>query len=50
MMLQSWKTDVAFAGVRDPAALAKLPEDERRQWQKLWDDVEALRQRAAASK
>jgi hypothetical protein len=49
-VFQHWQKDTDLSGVRDPAALAKLPEDERRQWQKLWDDVEALRQRAAASK
>jgi hypothetical protein len=31
-------------------AIAKLPEAERQQWQKLWDDVEALRKRAAEKK
>jgi serine/threonine protein kinase/Tfp pilus assembly protein PilF len=39
--------DTDFASVRGPEALAKLPEAERRDWQKLWDDVEALRRRAA---
>src|SRR5262249_5166425 len=31
-----WKQDTDLAGVRDPAALAKLPPDERDAWQKLW--------------
>jgi serine/threonine protein kinase len=35
-----------FHGVRDPAALAKLPEAERMEWQKLWDDIDALAKRA----
>jgi hypothetical protein len=38
--------DPRFAGVRDPAALTKLPEAERAQWQQLWGDVEELRARA----
>jgi hypothetical protein len=32
--------------VRGPEALAKLPQAERKGWQKLWEEVEALRQRA----
>ncbi len=46
--MQHWLEDTDFAGVRGPAALAKLPEAERPDWQKLWQEVEALRQRAAA--
>jgi tetratricopeptide (TPR) repeat protein/tRNA A-37 threonylcarbamoyl transferase component Bud32 len=45
-----WQQDPDFAGVRCPEALAKLPEAERRPWQQLWADVEALRQRAAKAK
>jgi serine/threonine-protein kinase len=41
--------DTDFASVRGEA-LAKLPEAERQEWQKLWDDVEALRKRAAEKK
>ncbi len=37
--LQHWQEDTDFAGVRGPAALAKLPEAERQPWQKLWADV-----------
>jgi tetratricopeptide (TPR) repeat protein len=37
----SWPTDPAFASVRDPAELAKLPAAEREQWQRLWADVAA---------
>jgi tetratricopeptide (TPR) repeat protein len=39
--LASWQGDPALAGVRDPAALAKLPDAERQQWQRLWRDVAA---------
>jgi tRNA A-37 threonylcarbamoyl transferase component Bud32 len=31
-----------LAGVRDPAALAHLPEAERQAWQALWQEVEGL--------
>ena len=48
--MQHWQSIPDFAGVRDSDALAKLPEDERKQWQKLWADVESLRQKATAPK
>jgi serine/threonine-protein kinase len=38
-VLRGWQQLDAFAGVRDPAALAKLPEEERTQWRNLWADV-----------
>src|SRR5262249_47365892 len=38
----TWQTDPALASVRDPAPLAQLPEDERKEWQRLWADVAAL--------
>jgi serine/threonine-protein kinase len=38
-----WQTDTALSGVRDRAAVATLPADERESWQRLWEDVEALR-------
>jgi hypothetical protein len=31
-----------LAGVRDPAALANLPEPERQEWQAFWQEVEGL--------
>jgi hypothetical protein len=31
-----------LAGVRDPAALARLPESERQEWQAFWQEVEGL--------
>jgi tetratricopeptide (TPR) repeat protein len=40
--LRWWLTDADLAGIRGPAALAKLPEAERQEWQKLWNDVTAL--------
>jgi hypothetical protein len=37
--LWRWPEDPAFAGVRGPEALARLPEAERQEWQMLWADV-----------
>ncbi len=47
--LAHWLEDTDFAGVRGPEALARLPETERNEWQRLWEEVEALRTKAAAS-
>jgi serine/threonine-protein kinase len=41
--LATWQRDPALACVRDPAELAKLPDEEQVQWQQLWADVAALR-------
>jgi serine/threonine-protein kinase len=38
-VLQHWLVDPDFASVRGRAALAKLPEAERRGWQELWSGV-----------
>jgi tetratricopeptide (TPR) repeat protein len=38
----TWRTDVDLAGVRDQAALAKLPAAERQVWRRLWADVDTL--------
>jgi serine/threonine-protein kinase len=45
--MQHWLRDPDFAGVRGPEALARLPEAERHDWQRLWQNVEALGHRAA---
>jgi tetratricopeptide (TPR) repeat protein len=37
----TWLSEPALASVRDPAALAKLPDAEREMWQRLWTDVAA---------
>ncbi len=47
--MRHWQQDKDFTGVRGSEALAKLPEAERLEWQKLWQEVEALRKRAALS-
>jgi tetratricopeptide (TPR) repeat protein len=44
--LRHWQEDADLAGLRDTAALARLPEAERAEWQKLWAEVEALRRKA----
>jgi tetratricopeptide (TPR) repeat protein len=40
--LRAWQRSTGLAGVRDPEALALLPEAERAAWQKLWQEVEAV--------
>jgi serine/threonine protein kinase/tetratricopeptide (TPR) repeat protein len=45
--MQQWLADKDFARVRCLEALAKLPEAERREWQKLWTEVDELRQKVA---
>jgi tetratricopeptide (TPR) repeat protein len=47
-VMQHWLADADFAGVRGPEALGRLPEAERRRWQRLWEQVEALRKQAEA--
>jgi tetratricopeptide (TPR) repeat protein len=46
--LQQWLQDPDFNGVRGADALARLPEADRGDWQKLWKEVEALHERAMA--
>jgi tetratricopeptide (TPR) repeat protein len=48
--LQHWQTDTDLAGLRDPEAVAKLPEGERAAWRSLWEGVEALKQKAGAAR
>jgi serine/threonine protein kinase/tetratricopeptide (TPR) repeat protein len=45
--MQHWQQDKDLDRVRGTDALAKLPEAERQEWQKLWTEVEELRQKAA---
>jgi eukaryotic-like serine/threonine-protein kinase len=47
--LQRWQEAPDLAGVRDPEALAKLPEAERATWRALWVEVEALEKRLRAT-
>jgi tetratricopeptide (TPR) repeat protein len=46
ILQHAWLADFAFVGVRGPQALAKLPEAERPEWQKLWKDVADMLKRA----
>jgi Flp pilus assembly protein TadD len=39
--LSVWLQESDLAGVREPDPLAKLPEVERAEWEKLWADVQA---------
>ncbi len=41
-MLRQWQLEPDLAGVRDPAALAKLPESERKGWQDFWQEVQRM--------
>jgi serine/threonine-protein kinase len=49
-VLLPWLKDPDLAGVREPAALARLSEAERQEWKKLWSEVEGLLAKAGAEK
>jgi hypothetical protein len=40
--LRHWQMDTDLAGIRDPAALTKLPAEECAACERLWADVAAL--------
>ncbi len=44
--MKHWLEDPDFACIRGDEALSKLPEAERREWQKLWEEVADLENRA----
>jgi hypothetical protein len=44
--LRYWQKDADLAGIRDKAALAKLPEEEQKAFAQLWADVAATLQKA----
>jgi serine/threonine-protein kinase len=46
--LRHWQQDTDLAGLRDKAALAKLPPEERAAFASLWSDVAALLKKAEA--
>jgi tetratricopeptide (TPR) repeat protein len=48
--MQHWQQDTDLAGVRGQEALAKLPEAERQEWPRLWNDVAEMLKRAQAKK
>jgi tetratricopeptide (TPR) repeat protein len=48
--LAHWQQDADLASVRDKAALDRLPDNEREQWQQLWQDVAGLLTRVGGKK
>ena len=40
--LTRWLAAPELAGIRDPADVAKLPPDQRRQWERLWKQIAAI--------
>lgn len=40
--LTHWKNDPDLAPIRDPASLAAMPSADRKAWESLWGDVDAL--------
>jgi serine/threonine-protein kinase len=49
-ILKHWKEDTDLAGIRDDAALAKLPQEERVACIQLWGDVDRLLSKARGAK
>jgi hypothetical protein len=48
--MRLWQQDANLAGVRDEAALARLPEEERQAWEQLWTDVASLLHQAGVGR
>jgi hypothetical protein len=48
--LKHWKEDTDLAGIRDDAALSKLPQEERAAYKQLWGDVDRLLSKAGDRK
>jgi len=46
MTMRHWQQDTDLAGIRDAAALAKLPADQQKACTQLWADVAALLKKA----
>lgn len=44
--MRHWQQDASLTGIRDAAALAKLPADEQKAFTQLWADVAALLKKA----
>jgi serine/threonine-protein kinase len=45
--MRHWQSEGDLAGVRAKDALAGLPDEERKQWERLWSDVDALLRRVS---
>jgi len=50
LQMEYWQRDDDLIGIRDSAALAKLPAGERQAWIQLWTDVETLLRQAQAKR
>jgi tetratricopeptide (TPR) repeat protein len=48
--MQQWLSEPSLAGLREAAALAELPAEERSLWQAFWAEVAALRMRAGEAR
>jgi hypothetical protein len=46
--VHNWRQDSEFAGIRDQAVLAKLPEEERAMATAFWSDIAAWLKKAEA--
>lgn len=46
--LRSWQLNPRLSGIRDPEALAELPDEEQQAWRALWADVDTLLKQALA--
>jgi eukaryotic-like serine/threonine-protein kinase len=44
--LTAWRSNSDLAGIREPAALEKLPSEERKGWLVFWKEVKSLLERA----
>jgi hypothetical protein len=49
-IVRYWESDTDLAGVRDGAALQKLPAEEQEAWRQLWADVAQLLKKADSAK
>jgi hypothetical protein len=45
--LQRWRSDGDLAGVRGNDALARIPAEERKEWERFWAEVDSLIRRAS---
>jgi eukaryotic-like serine/threonine-protein kinase len=46
--MEQWKRDIDLAGVREPEALAAMPEEDRKVWRAFWADLDSLLDRAGS--
>jgi serine/threonine-protein kinase len=45
--LRHWKVDRDLVGIRTEDGLARLPDEERKQWERFWSDVDTLLRRVS---